>query len=230
MPVLEPTPPQRPIPPVSLVNAEVKRPRGRPRKTAQDRDDGNRRAALLQAAGALFRSKGFAATTTRDIAAAVGMQSGSPFYHFKSKDALLFAVMEEGMTSALARQHATLERTQDETPLAQLRGLVHTHFLVLLGAQSDFIPVMLYESRSLTPTQRDMLSALQSQYENLWVPVLKSLHASGHLRAPVVLARLLILGALNWSVQWFDPHKKASVDDLSDAAMALFVGGSVASS
>jgi AcrR family transcriptional regulator len=185
---------------------------------------------LLQAAGALFRSKGFAATTTRDIAAAVGMQSGSPFYHFKSKDALLFAVMEEGMTSALARQQTTLERTQDETPLAQLRGLVHTHFLVLLGAQSDFIPVMLYESRSLTPAQRDMLSALQSQYENLWVPVLKSLHASGHLRAPVVLARLLILGALNWSVQWFDPHKKASVDDLSDAAMALFVGGSVASS
>ena len=215
---------------IALHGTEVKRPRGRPRKTAQDRDDGNRRAALLQAAGALFRSKGFAATTTRDIAAAVGMQSGSPFYHFKSKDALLFAVMEEGMTSALARQHATLERTQDETPLAQLRGLVHTHFLVLLGAQSDFIPVMLYESRSLTPTQRDMLSALQSQYENLWVPVLKALHASGHLRAPVVLARLLILGAQNWSVQWFDPHKKASVDDLSDAAMALFVGGSVASS
>jgi AcrR family transcriptional regulator len=37
----------------------------------------------------LFRRKGFDATSTRDIAAAAGMQSGSPFYHFKSKQALL---------------------------------------------------------------------------------------------------------------------------------------------
>jgi AcrR family transcriptional regulator len=227
MPVSQPTSIQRSPISVALVSAEAKRPRGRPRKTAQDRDDGNRRAALLQAAGALFRSKGFAATTTRDIAAAVGMQSGSPFYHFKSKDALLFAVMEEGMTSALARQQTTLALSREANPLAQLRGLVHTHFLVLLGPQSDFIPVMLYESRSLKLAQREKLSALQSQYENLWVPVLKALHASGHLRAPVVLARLLILGALNWSVQWFDPHKKASVEDLTEAALALFVGGSL---
>jgi hypothetical protein len=86
---------------------------------------------------------------------------------------------------------------------------------------------MLYESRSLNSAQREKLSSLQSQYENLWVPVLKALHTSGQLRAPVVLARLLILGALNWSVQWFDPHKKASVEDLTDAALALFVGGSL---
>jgi len=39
------------------------------------------------------------------------------------------------------------------------------------------------------------------------------------------------LGALNWSVQWFDPHKAASLDDLSEAALALFVGpGAPASS
>jgi hypothetical protein len=38
------------------------------------------------------------------------------------------------------------------------------------------------------------------------------------------LARLLILGALNWSVQWFDPHKAASLDDLTEATLALFVG------
>jgi len=51
----------------------------------------------------------------------------------------------------------------------------------------------------------------------------KRLHASGHLRAPVKLSRLLILGALNWSVQWFDEKKGASLDELTDAAMALFL-------
>jgi len=53
--------------------------------------------------------------------------------------------------------------------------------------------------------------------------VLEALHASGHLRAPVKLSRLLILGALNWSVQWFDEKKGASLDELTDAAMALFL-------
>ena len=202
------------------------RQRGRPRKTLLERDDGNRRAALLRAAGALFRSQGFAATTTRDIAAATGMQSGSPFYHFKSKDALLFAVMQEGMHSALARQRDGLQAKQGQTALSQLRALVQTHFQVLLGPDSDFVPVMLYDARSLNATQRSELSALQAEYEALWIPVLTALHASGDLRAPVGLARLLLLGALNWSVQWFDARKSATVADLTDAAMALFVGRS----
>src|SRR5512133_999441 len=94
----------------------AKRPRGRPRKTAAERDDGNRRAQLLRSAARLFRRKGFHATSTRDIAAAVGMQSGSPFYHFKSKGALLYAVMEEGMRSAIARQERAISScTRQET-------------------------------------------------------------------------------------------------------------------
>ena len=42
-------------------------------------------AQNLRAAAKLFVEKGFDATTTRDIAEAVGMRSGSPFYHFRSK-------------------------------------------------------------------------------------------------------------------------------------------------
>ncbi len=215
-------------PPV-LLDASVleasKRPRGRPRKTDDERDDGNRRHALLSAAAALFRQKGFAATTTRDIAAAAGMQSGSPFYHFKSKNALLYAVMEEGMHTALARQNEVVARPghAQSTANAQLRSLVESHFAVLLGPGNDFVPVMLYEGRSLQPRQRKALALLIAEYESLWMPVLTALHSQGQLRAPVKLARLLILGALNWSVQWFDPKKSASVQDLADAAVAMFL-------
>ena len=214
----------------SDTSIEPKRARGRPRKTVQERDDGNRRPELLNAAAHLFRQKGFAATTTRDIAAAAGMQSGSPFYHFKSKDALLYAVMEEGMHSALARQAAAVavsgkdaKDRKSNTPQAQLRRLVRAHFDVLHGPGSDFIPVMLYEHRSLSTRQRTALAQLQVQYESAWTPVLEALHASGQLRAPVKLARLLILGALSWSVQWFDRQKGVSLDELADAAVLLFL-------
>jgi len=206
--------------------AAKKRPRGRPRKTLDERDDGNRRVELVNAAARLFRRKGFDGTSTRDIAAAVGMHSGSPFYHFKSKGALLHAVMDEGMRSAIARQTEALEAAAQTAPdaAALLRVLIRNHFDVLLSPGSDFIPVMLYESRSITARQRISLAKLQSDYESVWEPVLQALSSDGRLQSPVKLARLLIFGALNWSVQWFDAKKGASLDELADAAMALFIG------
>jgi hypothetical protein len=105
----------------------------------------------------------------------------------------------------------------------RLAVLVRNHFDVLLGPGSDFIPVMLYESRALTPRQRAQLADLQSEYEAAWVPVLQALHDGGQLRADVKLARLLIFGALNWSAQWYDRRKGATLDQLTDAAMALFI-------
>ena len=206
--------------------AAPRRPRGRPRKTAGERDDGNRRVELVNAAARLFRRKGFDGTTTRDIATAVGMHSGSPFYHFKSKGALLYAVMDEGMRSAILRQTAALELASAAKPdaAALLRVLVRNHFDILLGPGSDFIPVMLYESRSITARQRTSLAKLQSDYESVWQPVLEALSSQGRLGCPVKLARLLIFGALNWSAQWFDAKKGASLDELADAAIALFIG------
>lgn len=217
-----PSVPQTP-PQVLLAPSNAKRPRGRPRKTAGERDDGNRRLELITAAARLFRRQGFDATSTRDIAAAVGMHSGSPFYHFKSKDALLYAVIEEGMHAALARQAQALQAAATASdPLAQVRALIRSHFETLLGPGNDFVPVMLYENRALSNRQRSALAKLRAEYEAVWTPVLQILHARGHLHAPVKLSRLLILGALNWSVQWYDGKKAASLDDLTDAALALF--------
>ncbi len=225
------SPSAEPVATRATAAAAPKRPRGRPRKTLDERDDGNRRLELVRTAAKLFRRKGFDGTSTRDIAAAVGMRSGSPFYHFKSKSALLYAVMEEGMRSAIERQQRALDRLPATTATAatdtqsrqRMRCLVRTHFNTLLGAGNDFIPVMLYEHRSLSSRQRTLLAKLQGDYEAVWTPVLEALHASGQLHAPVKLARLLILGALNWSVQWYDRKQGASLEDLTSAAMALFI-------
>ena len=201
-----------------------RRPRGRPRKLPEARDDGNRRQELIRAAAHLFRQQGFAATSTRDIAAAVGMRSGSPFYHFESKEALLAAVMLEGMQGALQRQNAALAGLPRGADVRErMRVLVRNHFDVLLGPDSDFIPVMLYEWRSLTEAQRSEVNRLKADYEAAWVPVLQALHASGELQGDPGLARLMLFGALNWSVQWFDASRRATLDDLTQTALQLFL-------
>lgn len=211
------------------------RARGRPRKTPEERDDGNRRLELLAAAGKLFRLQGFAATSTRDIAAAAGMCSGSPFYHFENKQALLAAVMQEGMRRALLQHAAVLASLPNyATPQQQLEALVRHHFEVLLGPESDFVPVMLFEWRALDKAQIGEINALKDRYEGAWVPVLERLHAQGQLASDPSLARLLILGALNWSVQWYQAPEpkalstlktgaKANLDELTSAALQLFL-------
>jgi AcrR family transcriptional regulator len=224
--------------------AEPKRARGRPRKTEDERDDGNRRQALISAAAQLFHRKGYDATSTREIAALVGMQPGSPFYHFGNKQDLLLAVMVEGMKQASQRQEAARAGLPDDLPPREkLRALIRNQFDVLLGPDSDFIPVMLYEWRSLNGEQRQTITQIKDDYEAAWTPVLQALHASGQLQAPVQLARLMIFGALNWAVQWYQPPtptaakrvakvapqttakspERASLDDLTNAALALFL-------
>lgn len=202
----------------------TRRPRGRPRKTAEELDDGNRRRKLMDGAAKLFRTRGFAATSTRDIAAAAGMHSGSPFYHFESKSALLYAVMSEGMTMAVQSQQQALDALPAHaTAREQLHTLIRHHFEILLGPRSSFIPVMLYEWRSLTPAQRKGIARIKDSYEAAWMPALDALAKQGALQAEPGVARLFIFGALNWAVQWFSPKKGKSLDALTDEALALFI-------
>ncbi len=213
-----------PGPAAAASDVPARRPRGRPRKTITEQDDGNRRRKLMDKAAKLFLTKGYAATSTRDIAAAVGMHSGSPYYHFKSKSALLHAVMSEGMSAALQSQQEVLERLgTDAPPHEQLRALVRHHFEILLGPRSGFIPVMLYEWRSLTPAQRRDVARIKDAYEAAWMPALQALAHAGALKAEPAVARLFIFGALNWAVSWFSPRKGLSLDALSEQAMLLFI-------
>jgi TetR/AcrR family transcriptional regulator, cholesterol catabolism regulator len=211
-----------------LVEPPPRRSRGRPRKTADERDDGNRRQALLRAAARLFRQQGFSATSTRDIAAAVGMRSGSPFYHFESKEALLAAVMEEGMERALAhqRERMAMAVAASPAPLSArecLRVLVRGHFDNLLGPESDHIPVMLYEWRVLSDEQKRAVNRLKDDYEAVWVPVLQALHREGALAGDPRVARLMLFGALNWAAQWYVADGRATLDDLTETALQLFL-------
>ena len=75
---------------------------GKP-KPRRANNESNRRDALLRVSARLFREKGFDATTIRDISTAAGMHSGSPFYHFKTKQDILVAVMEQGLAEGLRK-------------------------------------------------------------------------------------------------------------------------------
>lgn len=74
---------------------------GRPRLTEQRRPGTTARDEILDAAGELFTTRGYASTSTRAIAAAVGIRQASLYHYFKTKDELLSALLHQTVTPTL---------------------------------------------------------------------------------------------------------------------------------
>lgn len=180
----------------------------------------NRRAELLRAAARLFVEKGFAATTTRDIAEAVGMRSGSPFYHFRSKQELLKAAMIEGLDAGRERLAAAIDGTAD--PEARLRVLVRTHLGTLLEGDCRS-PLLVSETRALDDKAREEIADAFDRYQIPWQQTLDELAEAGKLASSAPPVRLLLFGMLNWSSHWYRPDGALSVDELADAAVAMLL-------
>jgi len=178
--------------------------------------DGNRREDLLRVCARLFREKGFDGTSIRDIAQAAGMRSGSPFYHFKTKQEMLVAVMEQGLTEGLRHLEAVAAL---KLPAAEkFRKLVRVHLGTLCEEGHDFIPVMLYDWRSLTSANRRRVIVLQDRYDALWQRVTDEVKAAGLMQGDAQLARLFTFGVLNWTARWYRAGGRRSLEEIAEEA------------
>lgn len=175
---------------------------------------------LLAAAGRLFRERGFAATTVREIAAAAGMLPGSLHYRYPTKDSLLVALMERGMRYAIRTVRGAIDRGSE--PVECMRYALGAH-LRLLVEGDDAIYVNLYEFRSVTGAARERIVRLRDAYEALWDGLLHRAAGAGLLRAGVDLrlVRMLLLGATNWSAQWYSSARTRTPEEIADAFVAI---------
>ena len=193
--------------------------KARPRRN----NESNRREELLRVSAKLFREKGFDGTSIRDISAAAGMHSGSPFYHFKTKQDILVAVMEQGLAEGLRKTEEVMALTL--SPEQKLARLIRTQLGTILEEGNDFIPVLLYDWRSLTSANRRRIVAMKDRYDALWQEVIDELKRAGHMPGDAQLVRLLILGAVNWAGTWYRAGGRLSLDDVAEGAARLFLQG-----
>ena len=182
----------------------------------------SRRMELIRAAAKLFRDQGYERTTVRDLGNAVGLQSGSLFYHFRTKEEILVAVMALGITATTEQLAAALSRAK--TPRDKLTALFHVHLHSLLGDNQAALEVMLYEWRSVSATAKPGLIVLRDRYEALWQSALDEAAAAGVVGQDTRLLRRMVLGSLHWSVQWFRRDGGDSVDALAERMLKLVIG------
>lgn len=191
-------------------------------KLANGMDD-TPRGRLLSAAAHLFRTRGFERTTVRDLAQAVGIQSGSIFHHFKTKEEILRCVMEEVIHFNTDRMKTALAQASD--PREKLRALIRCELMSINGATGEAMAVLIYEWRSLQPESQRFILTLRERYEQLWLTALDEAKQAGLIPAHVdtFILRRYLTGALSWSNYWYKPDGALSLDQLADQALALIV-------
>lgn len=187
--------------------------------SGQVTDPESARGKLLQTAAHLFRSKGYERTTVRDLASAVGIQSGSIFHHFKSKDEILKAVMEETILYNTALMRSAL--AQSTSPRERLLALIRCELQSIVGGTGEAMGVLVYEWRSLSEESQAYILSLRDTYEQIWLDVLGEARDAGYFKADPFVLRRFLTGALSWTTTWFKPEGKMTLDQLAEEALSL---------
>jgi len=180
------------------------------------------RGRLLASAARLFRDKGYAATTVRDIAAALGIQSGSLFHHFRTKEDILHAVMETVITAML--DDLTDQLAQAQTPREAVRALIAIELAYLHGPASDATSVLFHDWRALSDDRRTALLQGRNAYFALWDQTLATARSAGLTTIEPEILRQFLHGALAWTSFWYRPDRPLSREALTERALSLVLG------
>lgn len=176
------------------------------------------RQRILDAAAAMFLERGFRETSLRDVAADVGIKAGSLYYHFGSKDEMLAAVFRRGMEIMQAAFDEADLAGSGEPAEQRFHRHVRAH-LAALYENGPYTAAHVTSFRLAPPVVRDEILPARDAYEARWTALLERLVADGDLDPAVSIPvlRLTLFGAMNASVEWFDPGR----GDLDTVASAL---------
>ncbi|MEO6349753.1 MAG: TetR/AcrR family transcriptional regulator [Candidatus Limnocylindrales bacterium] len=175
-----------------------------------------RRQQIDNAASALFRERGYAATSVRDIARALDLQGASLYAHVASKEDVLWSIVER---AAERFDHAVTPIATDESQpaAARLRRMIRAHIRVVtddLGNASSF----LHEWRFLSDDRRATINERRDRYEARFREMIVTGIAEGDF-APMTDARMaatLVLSALNGIATWYRPTGDLTADTIAD--------------
>lgn len=198
--------------------------KGKPRRTYAGTEQ--RRERLLGTVAALIAAKGYEAASMRDVSQALGVSPAGLYYHFKSKEDLLFQIQFRTFEALLKRQEvvAATPGSAEE----RFRRLMHGHLAFFLSHPNE-LKVCTYEMESLGGDLFDAVENLRRRYYHLFSAVVMELMGD---RCPPSSksdrsrhASLFVFGMLNWIFMWYDPARHGTVEQIGDEMIDLALNG-----
>lgn len=167
------------------------------------------RARILDAAAHVLSIKGYAGTRLSDVAEYAEIQAPAIYYYFPSRDDLIDEVMYSGIADMTKHLRQVVDALPPETsPIDRILAAVAAHLRHELEL-SNFATASIRNSGQVPERLRARQLEESERYGRIWRRLIDDVAADGQLRQDLDprIAQLLIMGALNWTAEWWDPRR-----------------------
>lgn len=168
----------------------------------------------------LMNKKGYHGTSIQMIADKVGASKSTIFYHFKNKEGILLAILEDFVPSATSK-FMQIVKNQDLSGVEKLREFIKMH-LDQVAKAGDVLNLYLRESRFISGNNSAIYKEAQRTYAHLLVDVIRQIQKEdkrAFRNLDPNIAAHSILGMCNSAVIWF---KKTGDLDIQDLAKQMY--------
>jgi TetR/AcrR family transcriptional regulator, cholesterol catabolism regulator len=167
------------------------------------------RARILDAAAHVLSANGYAGLRLTDVAARAEIQAPAIYYYYASRDDLIEEVMWAGIADMREHVAAALSELPDGTPpLERLLAAAEAHLRHALEI-SDYTTASIRNAGQVPLSIRKRQILEEERYGEVWRKLISDLAREGRLcpDLDLYIAQMLVLGALNWAVEWWNPRR-----------------------
>ncbi|MFA5114981.1 MAG: TetR/AcrR family transcriptional regulator [Candidatus Omnitrophota bacterium] len=193
----------------------------------KERDRQLRRSDILKAAEHLFALKGYHKATIRDIAKEAQYATGTVYLHFKDKDELYFALLEEKMKCLLSIIKEKIGQVKDAKTKLEI---FIKEGLVFFEKNQDFLQIFVSEGNELYAEREFLKSSIGVKMQEYITSVLKEAQGQGVINRGFDLGQVcdvFIAIFKTVSLKWLQEKdgKRENLVSLSDIILKLFLSG-----
>lgn len=183
----------------------------------------SRKTIIFKEAARLFREKGYNGSTLRDLASRAGVQGGSIYHHYSSKQEILFMIMEWTMTMLIDKVRQAIDG--ETRPLEKLRRAIQAH-IEFHTVDTDETYVADSELRSLEPANYEKIVALRDSYEAIFRTIMEEGIAREELQiGDVSLTAKALLQMCTGISAWYRPGGEKAIGEIAGHYIDLFFWG-----
>lgn len=184
------------------------------------------RSRILDAAARVLSERGYAGLRLTDVAEVAELQAPAIYYYFPSRDGLIEEVMWAGIADMREHVAAVLDGVPDGTSaIERLLVAAEAHLRHELEI-SDYTTASIRNAGQIPEAMRKRQILEEERYGEIWRRLVNDMAREGSLRPELDLyiAQMLVLGALNWAVEWWNP-RRGSVEAVVRNAQSIIRHG-----
>jgi len=178
---------------------------------------------IFNTAAALFAEKGYHGTSIQDLARVMGLQKGSLYHYFNSKEELLFRLLDEYVTEALNKVEkiCTLEIGPEE----KLRQFMLFYSSFYAGDRDRQV-LLINDIDKLGESYKSQVIEKERRYYRALTGIFSQLQDAGKMKAiPQAVAAFAFFGMVHYTHKWFQKDGAITAGELSEMFLDIFTKG-----